>query len=428
MKTPSLWQLGMHFDPSGGGADRCFDNLLRGLEANGSAFTAAAFDAKAVSPVAEHGKPACQRFVPEGKSSVWPGRQPERCGATCFVNEVSGFDGDAADDEIFRRISLGPSRGAIWKRRAALRRFGAKIASAPPPKVLASHFSLYAFFLLPFLQGTKHVVHFHGPWADEAAAAGAGKLAVFFKRHIERAVYSRADRMITLSQAFRLLLIENFGVRPEKIFVVPGSVDTENFRPTNGRDALRRRLGWPTDRRILFCVRRLVARMGLAELIDSFAKIAARLPDVDLHIGGRGKLESDLRARALRLGLERRIVFCGFIPEDDLPGHYAASDLSILPSQKLEGFGLAAVESLACGVPVLVTPVGGLPEVVEGLGRNLILDGADPDAIARGLMRAFAAPGYLPPAGDCRAFAEKNYSIRGMAQRCAEIYGEVTSR
>ena len=378
--NPSLWQLGMHFDPSGGGADRCFDNLLRGLEANGRAFTAAA------------------------------------------------FDGESADDENFRRISLGPSRSAIWKRRAALRRFGAEISSAPPPKVLASHFSLYAFFLLPFLQGTKHVVHFHGPWADEAAAAGAGKLAVFFKRHIERAVYSRADRMITLSQAFRLLLIENFGVRPEKIFVVPGSVDTENFRPTNGRDALRRRLGWPTDRRILFCVRRLVARMGLAELIDSFAKIAARLPDVDLHIGGRGKLESDLRARALRLGLERRIVFCGFIPEDDLPGHYAASDLSILPSQKLEGFGLAAVESLACGVPVLVTPVGGLPEVVEGLGRNLILDGADPDAIARGLMRAFAAPGYLPPAGDCRAFAEKYYSIREMARLSTNVYDEETSR
>jgi len=380
MKTPSLWQLGMHFDPSGGGADRCFDNLLRGLEANGSAFTAAA------------------------------------------------FDGESAEDGNFQRISLGPSRSAIWKRRTALRRFGAKIASAPPPKVLASHFSLYAFFLLPFLQGTKHVVHFHGPWADEAAAAGAGKLTVFFKRHIERTVYARADRMITLSQAFRLLLIENFGIRPEKISVVPGSVDTEKFRPTNDRDALRRRLGWPTDRRIIFCVRRLVARMGLAELIDSFAKIAARLPDVDIHIGGRGKLGSDLCARASRLGLERRIVFCGFIPEDDLPDHYAASDLSILPSQKLEGFGLAAVESLSCGVPVLVTPVGGLPEVVARLGKNLILDGADPDAIARGLMRAFAAPGYLPPAGDCRAFAEKYYSIREMARLSTNVYDEETSR
>ena len=380
MKTPSLWQLGMHFDPSGGGADRCFDNLLKGLEANGRAFTAAAFD----------GKPA--------------------------------------DDGNIRRISLGASRSPIWKRRAALRKFGAEIVSASPPKVLASHFSLYAFFLLPFLQGTKHVVHFHGPWADEAAAAGAGKLAVFLKRRIERTVYSRADRMITLSQAFRLLLIENFEVPPENISVVPGSVDMDKFRPTSDRDALRRRLGWPTDRRIIFCVRRLVARMGLAELIESFAKIAARLPDVDLHIGGRGELVRDLRARASRLGLDQRIVFCGFIPEDDLPDHYAASDLSILPSQKLEGFGLAAVEALACGIPVLVTPVGGLPEVVAGLGQNLILDGIDPDAIARGLMRAFAAPGYLPSAEECRGFAEKYYSVREMARLSTDVYDEEVSR
>ena len=380
MKTPSLWQLGMHFDPSGGGADRCFDDLLKGLEANGRAFTAAA------------------------------------------------FDGEASDSGSFRRISLGASGGPIWKRRTALRRFGAKISSSPPPKVLASHFALYAYFLLPFLEGTKHVVHFHGPWADEAAAAGAGKLSVFLKRRIERAVYSRADRLVTLSQAFRLLLIENFGVRSDKISVVPGSVDLERFRPASDRNALRRKMGWPLDRRIIFCVRRLVARMGVAELIESFAKIAARLPDVDLHIGGRGGLESDLRARALRLGLEQRIVFCGFIPESDLPDYYAASDLSILPSQKLEGFGLAAVESLACDVPVLVTPVGGLPEVVAGLGQNLILDGTGLDAIARGLMDAFATPAYLPSAGECRAFVEKNYSIREMARLSSDIYDQEASR
>lgn len=380
MKTSSLWQLGMHFDPSGGGADRCFDDLLKGLEAHGRAFTAAA------------------------------------------------FDGESADDGNFRRISLGPSGSPIWKRRNALRGLGEKISSAPPPKVFASHFSLYAFFLLPFLQGARHVVHFHGPWADESAATGAGKLAVLFKRRIEQTVYSRADRLVTLSRAFRILLIEDFGIRPEKISLIPGSVDPERFRPSGDRDALRRRLGWPMDRRIIFCVRRLVARMGIAELIESFAKIAARLPDVDLHIGGRGGLESDLRAQVLRLGLERRIVFCGFIPEDDLPDYYAASDLSILPSQKLEGFGLAAIEALACGVPVLVTPVGGLPEVVAGLRQNLILDGSDPDAIAHGLMRAFAVPGFLPPAGECRAFAEKNYSIREMARLSADVYDQEAFR
>lgn len=380
MNAPSIWQLGMHFDPSGGGADRCFDDLLKGLEANGRAFTAAAFDGGTVG------------------------------------------SGD------FRKISLGPSRSPIWKRRAALRGFGEKFSSAPQPKVLATHFSLYAFFLLPFLDGARHVVHFHGPWADESAAAGGKTLAVSVKRWIERAVYARADRLVTLSRAFRILLIEDFGVRPEKISVIPGAVDTEKFRPPGNSAALRRRLGWPLDRRIIFCVRRLTARMGVAELIESFAEIAERFPDVDLHIGGRGPLEGDLRALALRLGLDRRIVFCGYIPEGDLPDHYGASDLTILPSQKLEGFGLAAVESLACGVPVLVTPVGGLPEVVAGISGNLVMEGSGRDAIARGLARSLGEPGFLPSSGECRAYAENHYSISRMARLASDLYDEEASR
>lgn len=379
MSADSLWQLGMHFHPSGGGADRYFDDLLKGLEKNGEGFTAAA------------------------------------------------FDGETSGTGEFRRISLGPSRAPLWKRGLALRQFGARLQAAPPPKVLATHFSLYSFLLLPYLQGTSHVVHFHGPWAEEAAAAGGSRPGVLLKRGIEQKVYSSAVRFLTLSRAFRLLLIENYGIRPERISVVPGCVDLERFHASPHRDSHRRLLGWPLNRRIILCVRRLVARMGLAELIGAFAKIAARLPDVDLHIGGRGGLEAELRSLVLKLGLEQRVIFCGFIPEDDLPDCYAASDLSIVPSQKLEGFGLVVLEALASGVPVLVTPVGGLPEIVTGLRRNLVLAGRDTVSLAQGLASALEVPDFLPSAAECRAFVEKNYSITGMARRVIDVYREAGS-
>lgn len=373
MKSPSLWQLGMHFPPTGG-VDRYFDDLLKGLECNGVGFAAAA------------------------------------------------FDGQSAKEENFRRISLGPSAAPIWKRAAALRAFGAELAAAPPPKILASHFSLYAFFLLPFLRDARYVVHFHGPWADEAAAAGARPPGVFLRKMIERKVYSRADHFITLSRSFRLLLVEKFGVRPERVSVVPGCVDLEKFHPRPDRDACRQLLGWPLNRRIIFCVRRLVARMGIAELLAAFAEIAGRFPDVDLHIGGRGELEDELRAQAWKSGLGQRVVFCGFVPDQDLPEYYSASDFSIVPSQKLEGFGLVALESLACGVPVLVTPVGGLPEAVSGFKHRLVLDGLDRISIAKGLVNALAVPGFLPTPQECRAFAKNNYSLPSMARRVMEIY------
>jgi glycosyltransferase involved in cell wall biosynthesis len=380
MSDFALWQLGMHFRPSGGGADRYFDSLLAGLEAIARPFTAAAFDGATTG---------------EGK---------------------------------FQRISLGASAAPIWKRRTAIRTWGAEIAAGSSPKILASHFALYSFFLPDDLNGARRVVHFHGPWADEAAASGAGAAAVFCKRAIERSVYSRADHFITLSGAFRTLLVENFGVVPERISVVPGAVDVEKFRPVENRDALRRRLGWPLDRRMIFCVRRLVARMGIAELIEAFAGIAASHADTDLFIGGCGEMESGLRDQVRKLGLERRINFCGFIPDGDLPGYYAASDFSIVPSQKLEGFGLVALEALACGVPVLVTPVGGLPEAVAGLSGSLVLEGTAPAAIASGLVRALEQPASLPSASECRSFTMTNYSLPVIARRVADVYGQVASR
>ena len=380
MSDFALWQLGMHFRPSGGGADRYFDSLLAGLEAIGRPFTAAA------------------------------------------------FDGATTGEKNFQRTSLGASSAPIWKRRAAIRAWGADIAAGASPKILASHFALYAFFLPNDLNGARRVVHFHGPWAEEAAASGAGMVAVFCKRAIERAVYTRADHFITLSEAFRNLLVEKFGVGPERISVVPGAVDVEKFRPEESRNAIRQRLGWPLDRRAIFCVRRLVPRMGIAELIEAFASAAASHQDTDLYIGGCGELEGGLRDQVRKLGLERRIHFYGYIPDEDLPGYYAASDFSIVPSQKLEGFGLVALEALACGVPVLVTPVGGLPEAVAGLSGSLVLEGISAAAIACGLRLALDHPASLPPAGECRSFAEKNHSLPVIARRVADVYTQVASQ
>lgn len=374
MSGYALWQLGMHFRPSGGGADRYFDSLLKGFEEIGIPYTAAA------------------------------------------------FDGVTERTEKFHRVTLGSSALPVWKRRRAVRAFGSRFAADTSPKLIASHFALYAGFLPRNKGGGRHVVHFHGPWAEESAASGAGFAPVLFKRLIERRVYRQADHLITLSAAFRDVLIKGFGVKAPKVSVVPGAVDLEKFLPANDREVLRSRLGWGTGRRVVFCVRRLVARMGIAELIEAFASIAAQYPDVDLRVGGSGDLEIPLRDLVRRQGLEHRVLFEGFIPDAQLPDFYAASDLVIMPSQSLEGFGLVALEALASGVPVLVTPVGGLPEVVAGLGDSLVLEGKSPVCISRGLARALEHPGQLPSAGACRALVEKNHSLARIAGLVEQIY------
>jgi glycosyltransferase involved in cell wall biosynthesis len=183
-------------------------------------------------------------------------------------------------------------------------------------------------------------------------------------------------------------------------------------------------LGWPQEQRIIFSIRRLVERMGLQALITAFASVAARYPDVSLFIGGKGPLEDALRAQIRSLGLEERIRMLGFVRESLLPTHYQAANVSIVPSQSLEGFGLTTVESLACGTPVLVTPVGGLTEIVGPLAPSCVLSGWSPDQIADSLDAYLGGKIPLPAAADCVAYVKKRFIWETVSKNVLAIYDD----
>jgi glycosyltransferase involved in cell wall biosynthesis len=181
-------------------------------------------------------------------------------------------------------------------------------------------------------------------------------------------------------------------------------------------------MNWPDDKKIVFCVRRMVRRMGLENLIDAFGRVAAGQPDAVLILAGKGPLLAELQSRANAIGLEGRIIFQGFIPDEDLPAAYSSADFSIVPSQSLEGFGLITLESLACGTPVLVTPVGGLPEAVNPLDPSLVLAGCQVEDIAVGLRHGFSHP--LPSRDRCRDYVQSNFSWPVIARQVMSVYQE----
>src|SRR5260221_1789155 len=139
----------------------------------------------------------------------------------------------------------------------------------PSRSLLASKFELYALPVLQRSSNLTHVVHFHGPWAQESSVSDQGMLSVFAKNALEHVVYRTADAFITLSNAFRDLLIAKYAVAPSKVHVVPGAVDTSQFNPADKVSA-RDLLGWPQEQRIIFCIRRLVEHKGLQALITAF--------------------------------------------------------------------------------------------------------------------------------------------------------------
>lgn len=271
-----------------------------------------------------------------------------------------------------------------------------------------SHFALYAFPWLNCIPvDVPLVVNFHGPWAREMrveAKTLKKRLAATAAYWIERRVYHRADVLITLSEAFRDLLHQEYRVPLSKIRVVPGGVDLGRYLNAPARQEARQRLGWPADRPIVLAVRRLAKRMGLEALIDAIDQVRREHPNVLLLIGGKGPERDALQTRIRSLGLEENVRLLGFVPEDDLPLAYAAADLSIVPTVTLEGFGLITVESLASGTPVLGTPVGGTPEILRPLDPGLLFDAATAEAMADRICAVLRGSLLLPTREQCRAY------------------------
>jgi glycosyltransferase involved in cell wall biosynthesis len=187
-------------------------------------------------------------------------------------------------------------------------------------------------------------------------------------------------------------------------------IDTAFFVPPETKAAARARLGWPADRYVVFTARRLVNRVGLLELLDAIAILRATHGGFLVKIAGRGPLAADLAERIRVLGLADVVELLGFVSEERLVEAYQAADVTVLPTQSLEGFGTIISESLACGTPVVVTPVGGMPEAVAPLDAHLICASPAPEHIAERLAAILDGTLVPPDAATCRRFAVDRFA------------------
>ena len=307
----------------------------------------------------------------------------------------------------------------------ALRRGLRRMLAEQRPDLVAAHFALYTFPVLDLIGTYPLVVHFHGPWALEAQVEVGARPRTRIAAALERAVYRRGTCFVVLSRAFRDVLSQRYGVPTERIRVIPGGVDVDRFATEATRWRARERLGWPQDRPLVLAVRRLVRRTGLEDLVAAIDEVRKRVPEVLLVVAGNGPLAGVLRDLVSSLGLENNVQLAGFVPELDLPIAYRAANVTVVPSEALEGFGLVVVESLAAGTPVLVTPVGGLPEVVRDLSPEMVLPEKGAGSLAEGLVAALTGDLRLPGAEACRSYARASYDWSVIAAQVRDVYSEV---
>ena len=309
---------------------------------------------------------------------------------------------DPGDRGPLRLLALARAFRAAFGKRCAEGRFDAMLFNQP--------LSAWAVLGSAFSRGVPALYTFHSPWPLEwaidkglevrgARLMGAGlgqRLRFAARRWIEGQAIAGSSHVTLLSPYMRSRLLDLHPTVPSwKITMIPGGVDTTRFHPLDPslRAERRKWLGIEPDTPLLLTVRRLVPRMGLEALIQAFRTLAREFPDLHLVIGGSGPQEENLRAQAAAAGLEGRIRFLGYVPEGALPGLYAAADLFVLPTAQLEGFGLVTVEALACGTPVLGTPVGATPAILQGIDSRLVARSAG----AADLATAAAVILRMPP-------------------------------
>lgn len=193
----------------------------------------------------------------------------------------------------------------------------------------------------------------------------------------------RADLVIADSASTAHDLHELWNVGEERICVVQGAVEHEQFRPVRDADALaavrtRYAIG---DAPYVLTISRLEPRKNHLRLVEAFAQAVAeaKLPHQLVIGGGKGWLYEAVYARVQELGIAERVKFIGFVDDADLPALYSGAEFFAYPSL-YEGFGLPILEALACGVPVLAGDNSCLPEA--GGPGALYVNSLDVDEIA----------------------------------------------
>ncbi|MCB1802917.1 MAG: glycosyltransferase [Gammaproteobacteria bacterium] len=230
-------------------------------------------------------------------------------------------------------------------------------------------------------------------------------------------VADSAAHMMTVAGALKDYLT-GMGVAGERVTVLRNGVDLEFFHPTDERQALRAELGFG-ERPTLLSVGHLIERKGHHLAIEAMAA----LPDMSLVIAGDGVEEGALKAQVESLGLQARVHFAGRLGQEDLRRHYQAADALVLASSR-EGWANVLLESMACGTPVVATPVDGTPEVVAAPAAGQLTADRSAAAIASAARALFAD---LPLRTATRAYAE-GFSWDDTSQGQLDIFQDAIAR
>jgi len=159
---------------------------------------------------------------------------------------------------------------------------------------------------------------------------------------------------------------------------------------------------------------------GVPNLLEAISKVLSSENEAKFLIGGDGKLRGEVEEFSNKENLSAKVKFAGWIPHHELPEYLNELKLLVLPSYT-EGLPNIMLEAMACGTPVLATPVGGVPDVINDGETGFIMEDNSPESIAENVIRALNHPDFEEIARNARALVEREFTFEKAVERYRSI-------
>ncbi len=310
-----------------------------------------------------------------------------------------------------RWLETYSDRGRVYKIASFVKSFAKALWLVPHSDIVHIHAahntSFYrktAFFLIAKLTGKKTILHLHAPYPEDFR-----KLPL---NVVSRWVFSRADRVVALSEHWADVVRELAPQARITVVANPGPIPQMDVLPAGEREP------------ILLFAGKLERRKGYDDLLRAMPRILAHVPRAKLVLAGHGEIEAGRRL-ARELGISDHVEFVGWIRGDAKDSAFRRARVFCLPSYG-EGLPIALLEAMASGTPSVVTPVGGIPDLVVHGVNGLVVEPGNSQQISEAIVSLITDDVLANEiAGNARSTVSQKHSPEVVSRQISDVYEAV---
>lgn len=268
------------------------------------------------------------------------------------------------------------------------------------------------------------IVSYHGDYTG-GYGGSVRRLGIYVHdRYIAEKLLSSADIIISPTECYieESKFLNKFR---EKIVVIPNGIDIKEYDINLSKEKCRDILKLPQDKKIILFVGSIAPHKGPDVLLKAISKIEKNMRDIKLVFVGTGVMVNELKILSEKLGIKKIVDFVGFVDGYKKVMYYKSSDIFVLPTIESEMFGIVNLEAMACGIPVVASRIGGIPDLVNDGENGLLVHPNDVDSLSDAITYLLQREELCKIMGIEGNKRVENYSLESIAEKMGKIYEDI---